>query len=153
MAPADKNTSVSLREVERDLEDERLWERTAVDFDDESGGDAETYRRGEVTVYGPTVRLWPGERPSDRGWSFDVRPDLEAPAFQRRLDEATPDGDEHAPGEFVNVDVQFSYAQLRLDGRRRIDMRLETSEWAQMARWNATSPSGSISSRRNSVDR
>ncbi|RZH66534.1 small ribosomal subunit Rsm22 family protein [Natrinema altunense] len=133
MAPADKNTSIGLREVERDLEDERLWDRTAVDFDAESGEDAETYRRGEVTVYGPTVRLWPGERPSDRGWSFDVRPDLEAPAFQRRLDEATPDGDEHAPGEFVNVDVQFSYAQLRLDGRRRIDMRLETSEWAQMA--------------------
>ncbi|QCS43425.1 small ribosomal subunit Rsm22 family protein [Natrinema versiforme] len=133
MAPADKNTSVQLRAVERELEDERLWKRTAVAFDNESGGDAEQYRRGQVTAYGPTVRLWPGERPSDRGWSFDVRPALAVPEFQRRLDEAAPaDDEDHAPGEFVNVDVQFSYSQLRLDGRRRIDMALETNEWAKM---------------------
>ncbi|PCR89714.1 small ribosomal subunit Rsm22 family protein [Natrinema ejinorense] len=134
MAPADKNTSVGLREVERELEGERRWARAAVDFDAAAAGDAERYRRGEVTVYGPTVRLWPGETPADRGWSFDVRPDLEVPTFQRRLDEATPDGDDdHAPGEFVNVDVQFSYSLLRLDGRRRIDMALGTNEWAKMA--------------------
>ncbi|WP_222919760.1 class I SAM-dependent methyltransferase [Natrinema sp. SYSU A 869] len=133
MAPADKNTSVQLREVERELEEERLWDRDAVDFETSAAGDAERYRRGEVTVYGPTVRLWPGETPSDRGWSFDVRPDLDVPAVQRRLDENAPDDGEHAPGEFVNVDVQFSYSQLRLDGRRRIDMALETNEWAKMA--------------------
>lgn len=135
MAPADKNTSVGLREVERELEGQRLWDRDAVA--PASGDDEETAadrQRGTVTVYGPTVRLWPGETPSDRGWSFDVRPDLAVPGFQRRLDEATPAGDaEHDPGEFVNVDVQFSYSQLRLDGRRRIDMALETSTWAKMA--------------------
>ncbi len=140
MAPADKNTSVGLREVERELEGQRLWDRDAVapaDGDGNGDGDEATAadrRRGTVTVYGPTVRLWPGDTPSDRGWSFDVRPDLAVPGFQRRLDEATPaDDSDHDPGEFVNVDVQFSYSQLRLDGRRRIDMALETSKWAKMA--------------------
>jgi len=135
MAPADKNTSIELREVERSLEGERLWDRDAlpVEAADEDD-DPAAHRRGEVTVYGPAVRLWPGETPSDRGWSFDVRPDLDVPGFQRRLDEAAPADDEkHAPGEFVNVDVQFSYSLLRLDGRRRIEMALETSEWAKMA--------------------
>ncbi|SIS05895.1 small ribosomal subunit Rsm22 family protein [Natronorubrum thiooxidans] len=136
MAPADKNTSVGLREVERELEDERLWQPEALGLAEE--GDDTDGRHGRVTVYGPTVRLWPGERPTDRGWSFDVRPDLEVPRFQRKLDEATPaDDDEHAPGEFVNVDVQFSYAQLRLDGQRRLDVALETSEWATMADMDA----------------
>ena len=131
MAPADKNTSVGLRAVERDLEDERLWEPDELGLAD---GDDADGRHGRVTVYGPTVRLWPNERPSDRGWSFDVRPDLEVPRFQRKLDAATPeDDDEHAPGEFVNVDVQFSYSQLRLDGQRRFDVALETSDWATMA--------------------
>ncbi|TMT85750.1 class I SAM-dependent methyltransferase [Haloterrigena sp. H1] len=138
MAPADKNTSVGLREVERDLEGQRLWDRDAVDLgstgDTDDGTDVADHCLGEVTVYGPTVRLWSGDTPSDRGWSFDVRPDLAVPGFQRRLDEATPaDEDAHAPGEFVNVDVQFSYSMLRLDGRRRIDMALETSKWAKMA--------------------
>ncbi len=139
MAPADRNTSVGLREIERELEGERLWVRDEVpteagDDGDEADDDPADYRRGAVTVYGPAVRLWPGETPSDRGWSFDVRPDLETPSFQRRLDEATPADDaDHAPGEFENVDVQFSYSQLRLDGRRRHDMALETDEWAKMA--------------------
>ncbi|SEW01437.1 small ribosomal subunit Rsm22 family protein [Natrinema salifodinae] len=149
MAPADKNTSVQLREVERDVEDDRLWvpsEVPAASGDDNGNGDgnegAETddepdataRRRGQVTVYGPPVRLWPGETPSDRGWSFDVRPDLAVPGFQRQLDEAAPaDDEDHAPGEFVNVDVQFSYSLLRLDGRRRVDIDLETSDWAKMA--------------------
>ncbi|TYL40479.1 SAM-dependent methyltransferase [Natronococcus pandeyae] len=141
MAPADKNTSVLLREVERDLEGARIDTGssdadadTSVDADTDADAENEAEPHGEVTVYGPTVRLWPGETPSDRGWSFDVRPDLEVPSFQRRLDEATPEHDEeHAPGEFVNVDVQFSYSLLRLDGRRRIAVDLETSERAKMA--------------------
>ncbi|WP_049923046.1 small ribosomal subunit Rsm22 family protein [Halopiger djelfimassiliensis] len=132
MAPADKNTSIQLREVERALEDERLRDPDAFDAGDDDSGVGD--RRGTVTVYGPPVRLWPTERPSDRGWSFDVRPDLEVPSFQRKLDAATPEDDaEHAPGEFVNVDVQFSYSLLRLDGTRRIDLSLDTSEWAKMA--------------------
>ncbi|MFP8954270.1 small ribosomal subunit Rsm22 family protein [Natrialbaceae archaeon A-arb3/5] len=128
MAPADKNTSVQLREVERELEDEKIRELDAFDEPTGEGRDD----RGTVTVYGPTVRLWPNDRPSDRGWSFDARPDLEVPTFQRRLDEAAS-GDEHEPGEFVNVDVQFSYSLLRLDGTRRMELSLETSDWAKMA--------------------
>ncbi|WP_394741537.1 small ribosomal subunit Rsm22 family protein [Natronococcus roseus] len=123
MAPADKNTSIELREIERDLEG------TTVEPSSADDGSAR-----EVTVYGPTVRLWPGATPTDRGWSFDVRPDLAVPSFQRRLDEATPEDDaDHAPGEFVNVDVQFSYSLLRLDGTRRIEIDLATSDWAKMA--------------------
>jgi SAM-dependent methyltransferase len=126
LAPADKNTSIGLREVERELEDTRIGGIVG-------GSDASDADR-RVTVYGPTVRLWPGEAPTDRGWSFDVRPDLAVPDVQRRLDEATPDDDaDHAPSEFVNVDVQFSASLLRLDGRRRIDLDLDTSEWAKMA--------------------
>ena len=85
-----------------------------------------------ATIYGPAVRLWPGETPADRGWSFDVRPDLEVPPFQRRLEEAATDA-EHTPGEFVNVDVQFSYSILRLDGNRRIDLELDPGRWAKLA--------------------
>ncbi|QLG50697.1 small ribosomal subunit Rsm22 family protein [Natrinema halophilum] len=137
IAPADRNTSIELREVERELEGERIWDPEDARIDIDSGEDSASHRLGEVTVYGPTVRLWPGETPSDRGWSFDVRPNVDVPGFQRRLDEATPaDDEDHAPGEFVNVDVQFSATLLRLDGRRRIDMSLETSEWAKMAAMN-----------------
>ncbi len=123
MAPADKHTSIQLRDLERAVEGESV--DAATDAADADGA-------GEVTVYSPAVRLWPGETPSDRGWSFDVRPDLATPDFQRRLDEAATD-DEHSPGEFVNVDVQFSYSILRLDGRRRIDLELDASRWAKMA--------------------
>ncbi|WP_436343159.1 small ribosomal subunit Rsm22 family protein [Natronorubrum sp. FCH18a] len=148
ISPADKNTSTELREVERELEDERLWTSEEMGIDETESGDGtddsdgsddtgnpdDTGRHGQVTVYGPTVRLWPGARPSDRGWSFDARPDLEVPSFQRKLDEATPEHDEeHAPGEFVNVDVQFSYSLLRLDGQRRMSVSLDASDWARMA--------------------
>jgi len=109
MAPADRETSIGLREVERTVETDP-----------------------GVTVYGPMVRLWPHERPSDRGWSFDVRSDLAVPSVQEHLDSAATDPD-HAPGEFENVDVQFSYSILRLDGRRRHDVALETDRWAKMA--------------------
>ncbi|MFC4356436.1 small ribosomal subunit Rsm22 family protein [Halobium salinum] len=118
IAPADLETSTGLREVER----------------------AVAPVGGDVTVYSPTLRLWDGETPSDRGWSFDVRDDLAVPGFQRRLDEgagmagqdAGSDAD-HEPGEFVNVDVQFSYSILRLDGARRLDVRASPERHAKMA--------------------
>ncbi len=61
IAPADKNASIGLREVERSVAD-------------------------RTTVFSPTLRLWPGEEPSDDCWSFDVKPELGVPPFQRRLD-------------------------------------------------------------------
>jgi len=120
LAPADRNTATGLREVERAVAD-----------------------RGPCTVYAPTVRLWPGVSPADDCWSFDVKPDLDVPGFQRRLDEATvddatdQDGDGRdgsaPPGEFVNVDVQYAYSCLRLDGRRRYDFDLDASVVARFA--------------------
>jgi len=104
--PADRETAIGLREVERAIADE-----------DE-----------EISVFSPTLRLWPGERPTDRGWSFDVKPDVEVPAFQRKLDEAAG-----ASGEFVNADVQFSYSILRTDGTRKVEFDLDTEHVAKMA--------------------
>ncbi|XVH31194.1 methyltransferase domain-containing protein [Haloferacaceae archaeon DSL9] len=115
LAPADLNTSTGLRGIERTL--------APVD--------------GDLTVYAPTLRLWDGHAPSDRGWSFDVGPDLAVPPFQRRLDEGareTTGGDGGAePGTFVNVDVQFSYSILRADGARRFDLRANPERHAKMA--------------------
>ncbi|MFB6082993.1 MAG: small ribosomal subunit Rsm22 family protein [Halorientalis sp.] len=107
LAPADRETAIGLREVEREVED-------------------------GLTVYAPAVRLWSGATPTDEGWSFDVRPDLEPPGFQRRLDEAAG-GPDHEPGEFVNVDVQYAYTIMRPDGKRRIDFSPSVSEFARMA--------------------
>jgi len=107
LAPADKNTATTLRSVERAVED-------------------------GLGVYAPTVRLWPGDTPTDEGWSFDVAPAIAVPGFQRRLDEAASDPD-HETGEFVNCDVQFAYTILRRDGRRRLDVSLTPSNWARMA--------------------
>jgi SAM-dependent methyltransferase len=104
LAPADLETSTGLREIERSL-----------------AGDG-------LAVYGPTVRLWPGAEPADRCWSFDVRPDLDVPAVQRRLDDAAAGN-----GEFVNVDVQFSYALLRADGTRKIAFDPDPGRFARMA--------------------
>ncbi|MFB6071099.1 MAG: small ribosomal subunit Rsm22 family protein [Halanaeroarchaeum sp.] len=90
VAPADRNTSTHLRSVERELES-----------------------RG-ATVYGPTVRLWPDRRPSDEGWSFDERPAINVPSFQRRI----ADGADR-PDEFIHTTVKFSHSFLRTDGMRR----------------------------------
>jgi SAM-dependent methyltransferase len=106
LAPADRNTALGLRAVERTVADE-----------------------GPLTVYAPTVRLWPGYAPTDECWSFDARPDLAVPAFQDRL-AAAADGD---PEEFVNVDVQYAYSLLRRDGRRRYDVDLDASQVARFA--------------------
>ncbi|GAB6861619.1 small ribosomal subunit Rsm22 family protein [Haloplanus litoreus] len=105
ISPADLETSTGLRRVERAVADD-----------------------GDVTVYAPTLRLWPGTTPSDRGWSFDERPRIEAPRPQRRLDDAGAD-----PGTFRNETVKFSYTLLRRDGRRRVDARADPSRHAKMA--------------------
>jgi len=105
LAPADRNTATGLREVERGLADD-----------------------GPLTVYAPTVRLWPDDRPTDRGWSFDVKPDLAVPGFQRELDRPAGGG-----GEFVNVDVQYAYATLRLDGRTAVEVRPSPERHARLA--------------------
>ena len=105
IAPADLETSTGLRSVERTVVADR-----------------------DVTVYAPTLRLWPGMAPADRGWSFDERPRIEAPAFQRRLDDA---GGE--PGTFRNETVKFSYSLLRTDGERRVAVRADPSRHARMA--------------------
>ncbi|WP_380676849.1 small ribosomal subunit Rsm22 family protein [Salinigranum sp. GCM10025319] len=105
LEPADRNTATSLRAIER-----------------------EVVSRTNATVYAPTLRLWPDAEPSDGGWSFDVRPNLAVPSFQSRLDEA---GDE--PGAFRKASVQFAYAVLRLDGRRRIDVRASPARHAKLA--------------------
>jgi 2-polyprenyl-3-methyl-5-hydroxy-6-metoxy-1,4-benzoquinol methylase len=95
LAPADKHTSTNLRAVERAVEDD------------------------PATVYGPTPRLWPGCRPTDRGWTFDEQPAVETPTVQARL----ADAGQH-PGEFRHADVRYSYSLLRLDGRRQHDVEL-----------------------------
>jgi SAM-dependent methyltransferase len=105
LAPADRNTTIGLRKTERTLADD-----------------------GPLSVYAPTVRLWPNERPTDRGWSFDVKPDLAVPGFQRELDR--PDGGD---GEFVNVDVQYAYATLRRDGATAVDAHPSHSRHAKLA--------------------
>jgi len=110
-APADRNTAMGLREVERAVA---------------------TPGTG-VSVYAPTLRLWPDATPADGGWSFDVAPDLDVPPFQRRLDEAASREAGDEPGEFVNTDVQFAYAILRPDGKRRVDVRASADRCAPMA--------------------
>jgi SAM-dependent methyltransferase len=105
IAPADRETSIGLRKTERALCDE-----------------------GPATAYAPTVHLWPGYAPTDRGWSFDVKGDLDVPPFQRRLADHADEG-----AAFVNVDVQYSYSILRTDGTRRIDFTPDADRVAKMA--------------------
>ena len=109
LAPADRNTATGLRTVERNVADD-----------------------GPATVYAPTVRLWPGATPAGECWSFDVKPDVETPGFQRRLEEAAS-GPDHDAGEFVNTDVQYAYSVVRTDGRRRIDVQPDRGRTARLA--------------------
>jgi hypothetical protein len=109
VAAADRNTSTTLRAVERDLVDER----------------------GLGSVYAPTVRLWPGERPTDRGWSFDEKPPIEIPEFQERL-AAAAEGPDADPDAYRNGSIRYSYALVRPDGRRRHDLTLSTDHTAKL---------------------
>ncbi len=111
MAPADLETSTGLREVERAL------------ARPESG----------PAVYSPTLRLWPGETPADRGWSFDSRPDVAAPPMQKRLEAGTNGEFDDDEGAFLKTSVQFSYSLLRPDGARRVDIRASPDRHAKAA--------------------
>ncbi|MEF8801202.1 MAG: SAM-dependent methyltransferase [Halolamina sp.] len=114
MAPADLETSTGLRAVERTL------------ARPDSG----------PSVYSPTLRLWPGETPADRGWSFDARPDVEALQLQKRLETGRGQSDadpEDAEGTFLKTTVQFSYSLLRPDGARRVDIRASPDRHAKAA--------------------
>ncbi|KAB7518690.1 small ribosomal subunit Rsm22 family protein [Halosegnis rubeus] len=104
IAPADRETAIGLRQTERALE------------------------RDGYSVWGPQVRLWENARPTDRGWSFDVRPDLDVPAFQQALDAAA--GRE---GEFVNADVQYAFSVVRHDDERMVDIALDTGRFARFS--------------------
>jgi len=126
LAPADRETAIGLRQVERAVE-----------------------ASSDATVYAPTVRLWPHERPAGTSWSFDRKPSLAVPAFQRRLDEGArtegeladgggsgeddTDGRQPGDGEFVNVDVQFAYSVLRCDGERAVRFRPTQGSVAKLA--------------------
>jgi len=174
LSPADRNTAIGLRAAERQVE-------TATD----------------ATVYAPTVRLWPHERPESTSWSFVRRRRLATPAVQRRLDDGdrttaeqsgrgdsthytsggaetdgspsggaemdgspsggaemdgspsggaemdgSPSGEtggdsdpERMPGdgEFVNIDVQYAYSVLRLDGRQAVRFRPTQGQVAKLA--------------------
>ena len=116
LSPADRRTAVELREIER-----AVLERT------------------DAGVYAPTVRLWPDAEPAGECWSFTRREPIEAPGFQRRLDqgrrvdsEGEPSESEPGDGEFVNANVQYAYSALRTDGRTSISVT-PGEETARMA--------------------
>ena len=106
LSPAEERTATRLRGIERSVLE----------------------RRPDATVYAPTARLWPDESPDDRGWTFTRKPDIEPPAFQRRLDAAGDDD-----GTYLNTTVQFAYLLLRTDGRRAIEHDPDPDRVAKMA--------------------
>jgi SAM-dependent methyltransferase len=128
IAPADRNTATGLREIERELE-----------------------RTAGATVYAPTVRLWPDASPESECWSFDRKPPIDVPSFQRRLDEGdrseqpahgpgdkasdTPTDTERSPGsrEFVNADVQYAVSLLRTDDTVAVEYTPDQRTVARMA--------------------
>jgi len=82
-------------------------------------------------VYGPQSGSGTGTLRGE-SWSFDVKPDLAVPEFQRRLDEAATDPD-HGAQRFVNVDVQYAYSILRRDDERAIEAQGSREFAAKMA--------------------
>jgi SAM-dependent methyltransferase len=120
LSPADRETSVGLRRVERAVADGTDASRATR----EAPGPAPD----AVTVFGPEVRLWPGRSPTDEGWSFDERPELAATDTQRQLDR--PAG---STGEFSKTAVRFSHSLLRLDGRKRVRFVPDEGRLAPMA--------------------
>ena len=100
--PADENTSRSLRSIE-----------TAI-----------VTSRTDTQVFGPTLRLWEGNQPTDDCWSFTRDADIPRPSFQTKLDQAA-----NNDGEFCNVDVQYSFSILRQDGLRYLSTRPGRDEY------------------------
>ncbi len=121
LAPADRETSVGLRRVERAVVDGPPASASAGAATTGPAPDA-------VTAFAPEVRLWPGRRPTDEGWSFDERAALQPTATQDRLDR--PAG---SAGEFRKTAVRFSYSLLRLDGRQRVRFVPDEDRFAPMA--------------------
>lgn len=115
LAPADLETATTLRQVER-----------AVATPD-----------SPVSVFAPTLRLWPDAEPADLGWSFDERTELAVPDTQRRLAEAAdPEEfpDRRVESEaFLNTSVRFAYSILRPDGQRRTPVRADPNRHARLA--------------------
>lgn len=105
LAPADRNTSISLRRRERTIVDD-----------------------GPLNVYAPTVRLWPHLTPEDTCWSFDRKGDIAVPSFQRRLQESAREDDD----AFLNIDVQYSVSVCRQDELRAVDVSLDRSRFAPL---------------------
>ena len=124
LEPADREAATGLREIERAVIGRAGGQGNRVgDPNDRS-----------VTIYAPTLQLWSDREPSDRCWSFDVRPDLEVPNFQQKLDDAQrEDPGETDPDAFVNVDIQFAYSLLRTDGERRFPFHASRKRHAPMA--------------------
>ncbi len=108
LSPADRNTTRTLRTVERALVDD-----------------------GPATMFSPTLRLWPDAQPTDEGWSFATAPKLAPPAAQRRLQAAAPPATD--PETFLNTSVKYAYALLRTDGHQRIPATPDETTWAKLA--------------------
>ena len=114
VSPAEERTATRLREIEREL----------------------LGRNDELTVYAPTIRLWPDASPSDRGWTFTRKPEIETPPFQRRLEESAPEESGDTPGSgdrYTKPVVQFAYLLLRTDGTRAIEYEPDPDRVAKMA--------------------
>jgi len=116
LSPAEERTATRLRSVERTLLD----------------------RHGDLTVYAPTIRLWPDGSPGDRGWTFTRKPDVEVAPFQRRLEANAPthpaEPSSGGDGRYTKSAVQFAYLLLRTDGRRAIEYDPDPDRLAKMAR-------------------
>ncbi len=109
LSPADRNTAQTHRRVERAV------------VDDPDGP--------SLTVYSPTLRLWPDRQPTDSGWSFAEAPELAVPEVQQQLQAAAPENE----GTFTNTTVKYTYTLLRTDGTRRVDVSPDPKRWAPLA--------------------
>jgi len=109
-APADRNTAMGLREVERAVATPRPASRRTRP----RSGSGRTRPR---TVGGHST--WPTTSISRRSSAGSTR--------------TAERGSTDEPGEFVNVDVQFAYAILRPDGKRRVDVQANDGRCARMA--------------------
>jgi len=103
VAPADKNTAIELREVERAIS-------------------------SNMNIYAPAIRLWPDRIPCSECWSFEVMPDIEIPSFQEKIDQGG-----QRRGEFLNIDVQVAYSILRWDSQTLFRHHEDTSRCVRLS--------------------